>query len=110
VISSQIETHKYNHSARITVTVANIGKVAGAEVAQLYLQFPESAGEPQWQLKGFEKTELLAPGASVKVRFDLVARDFSIWDVQKHGWSIAPGTFVAAVGASSRDHRLAATL
>ena len=36
----------------------------------------------------------------------LTPRDFSIWSVEKHAWTVVSGTFGVAVGSSSRDHRL----
>jgi beta-glucosidase len=58
----------------VSFTLENSGKVAGAEVVQLYLGFPASAGEPPRQLKGFEKV-VLAAGATQKVTIPLTKRD-----------------------------------
>ena len=69
------------------------------------LSFPAAAGEPPQQLKGFTKVHLQA-GASTVVSLALTPRDFSIWSVEKHGWTVVSGTFGVAVGCSSRDHRL----
>jgi beta-glucosidase len=93
-----------------SLTVTNNGTVAGQEVVQLYLGFPSSAGEPPQQLKGFNKTALLAPGASVRVTLTLTHRDFSVWDATAHAWSVAKGVHHVGVGASSRDIRLEATV
>ena len=38
-------------SKQVTVTVTNTGSVQGSEVAQLYLGFPASAGEPPLQVR-----------------------------------------------------------
>jgi hypothetical protein len=46
----------------VSFTLTNTGSVAGAEVAQLYLGFPASAGEPPQQLKGFQKVCALCEG------------------------------------------------
>ena len=51
----------------VSLTVKNNGTVPGAEVAQLYLGYPPSAGEPPKVLRGFSKVEL-QPGASKTVR------------------------------------------
>mmetsp|Transcript_103210 Transcript_103210/g.296199 ORF Transcript_103210/g.296199 Transcript_103210/m.296199 type:complete len:943 (-) Transcript_103210:332-3160(-) len=59
--------------------IQNLGLVAGAEVAQLYLQFPASAGEPERVLRGFKKTLVLPPGGNEIVSFYLSSRDVSIW-------------------------------
>jgi len=90
----------------VTFAVKNSGKVAGAEVAQLYLGFPAAAGEPLRQLKGFHKTKILAPGESENVQLTLRRRDVSIWDVNQHAWRVVDGHFNVSVGSSSRDFRL----
>ena len=59
-------------SVTISVTIKNTGPVHGAEVAQLYLGFPPSAGEPPQVLRGFQKLNL-APGAEATATFNLGA-------------------------------------
>ncbi|KAI4868740.1 glycoside hydrolase family 3 protein [Hypoxylon rubiginosum] len=86
----------------VNATVSNVGAVAGAEVAQLYLGIPNS---PPKQLRGFEKIPLNA-GESAEVSFELTRRDFSVWDVVTQGWVIQEGDYAIYVGASSRDIRL----
>jgi len=60
-----------------SVTVTNNGKVAGDEVVELYLQFPDVAGAPLRALRGFQRVHLEA-GASEKVEFHLGSRDLSM--------------------------------
>ena len=60
-----------------SVTVTNSGKVAGDEVVQLYLSFPDVAGAPIRALRGFQRVHL-EPGASQKVDFQLKDRDLSM--------------------------------
>ena len=86
----------------VSVVVANTGAVIGAAVAQLYLVFPDSAGEPPLQLKGFSK-QTIAAGQTANVTFALDARSRSIWDVNTHSWAEVKGTFGVVVGLSSRD-------
>ncbi|KAJ7647678.1 putative beta-glucosidase [Roridomyces roridus] len=87
-----------------TITVKNTGSVSGAEVAQLYVSFPESEGEPPSSLRGFDKLAL-APGESGVATFELTRKDLSVWDVQSQRWEIPQGTFKLSAGASSRDFR-----
>ncbi|MGH9607086.1 MAG: glycoside hydrolase family 3 C-terminal domain-containing protein [Terracidiphilus sp.] len=98
-------------NATVSFTVANTGKVAGAEVAQLYLGFPPIAegNEPPIQLKGFQKV-MLDPGQSKTVELKLDAHSFSYWSTQSHAWQVAPGTFKVMVGDSSANTPLKATL
>ena len=60
-----------------SVTVANTGKMAGDEVVELYLQFPEVSGAPRRALRGFQRV-YLDPGASRRVEFQLNPRDLSM--------------------------------
>ncbi|CAE7379029.1 bglB, partial [Symbiodinium pilosum] len=89
----------------VAFVVKNTGGRPGAEVAQLYLEFPASAGEP-FQLKGFAKTKLLDAGEDCSLALNLRPRDLSIWDTDKHSWRQIGGVFGVSVGSSSRDIRL----
>ncbi|KAB2578820.1 putative beta-glucosidase d protein [Lasiodiplodia theobromae] len=82
--------------------VTNSGDRDGAEVVQLYVGFPDAAGQPLRQLRGFEKVHL-AKGETAKVTFELRRRDLSYWDVEAQNWAVASGTYTFWVGASSRD-------
>jgi beta-glucosidase len=78
------------------VTVTNTGKLAGDEVAQLYLLFPNEPGAPLRALRAFQRVHLEA-GASQKVRFELKARDLSM--VTAAGDPvIAEGEYTISVG------------
>lgn len=89
----------------ISVEITNTGKVAGAEIPQLYLEFPEEADEPPQVLRGFE-TVMLQPGAKEVVTFPLGEHDTSIWSTEEAGWKPIKGAYTVKVGASSRDIRL----
>lgn len=92
----------------VQFNVKNTGEREGAEVAQLYLEFPEVAGEPPRQLKGFSKV-VIAAGESKTVKIPLTPRETSIWDVKTHDWRVVHGVYTAYVGSSSRDIRLKGT-
>jgi beta-glucosidase len=89
----------------VTAKVTNTGKVAGSDVAQLYLGDPAVAGEPPRQLRGFQKVTL-APGKSATVTFTLDSRDLSFWSTAKNAWVEPAGTFQVYVGDSSGLARL----
>jgi beta-glucosidase len=85
---------------KVTARVTNTGRVAGSEVAQLYLDDPADAGEPPRQLKGFQRVAL-GPGQSGVVSFTLDAHDLSYWNDAANGWVVPPGGFRIYVGDSS---------
>lgn len=96
-----------SNSANVTVSVVitNSGKVAGAEIPQLYIGFPTSAGEPPKVLRGFNKV-MIQPAAHATVTFQVnIAKELSIWSTAQNQWTVVGGTFTAYVGASSRDIR-----
>ncbi|HET9108625.1 MAG TPA: glycoside hydrolase family 3 C-terminal domain-containing protein, partial [Steroidobacteraceae bacterium] len=83
-------------SLNASVKVTNTGKMAGDEVVQLYLKFPDVPGAPIRALRGFQRIHL-APGQSRLVRFHLKRRDLSM--VTETGDIIvAQGTYTVSVG------------
>ncbi len=88
-------------TVHVEFDVTNIGGVAGAEVAQVYVSDPSATHDrPERELKGFQKVRL-APDETKRVRLELDARSFSYWDDSAHHWRIDAGRFVVRVGDSS---------
>ncbi len=86
----------------MSFTLANTGRRSGAEVAQVYVGQPASAGEPPRQLKGYQKVSL-EPGQSRTVTIALDPLAFAHWDTGRHRWAVSAGTYRVDVGGSSRD-------
>ncbi|MGC4010477.1 MAG: glycoside hydrolase family 3 C-terminal domain-containing protein [Pseudomonas sp.] len=84
------------------VTVHNTGERAGTQTVQLYLTWPESAGEPPRQLVGFAQATLAA-GASTVLEIPVAASAGQIWDVDSKGWKVVTGRYRLEVGTSSTD-------
>ncbi len=93
----------------VRATVRNSGSRDGAEVAQLYIGMPKGSGEPPRQLKGFARVALKA-GEAQSIEFTLTDRDLSFWDIGAKDWRRPAGRFSIAVGPSSRDLPLKASL
>ncbi|KAI8937789.1 hypothetical protein NX059_005487 [Plenodomus lindquistii] len=89
----------------ISVTVTNTGNRAGKAVAQLYVQFPteQTIDTPIIQLRDFEKTSTLAPGATQTLQLRVTRKDLSIWDVVSQNWIIpvVDGDYGVWIGDSS---------
>ena len=88
----------------VTVAVTNTGKVAGKEVAQLYLSAPEAKmDKPAIELKAFAKTHLLQPGESQILSFEILPKDLASYDTQNEDWVAESGSYIVSIGASSKD-------
>jgi beta-glucosidase len=92
--------------ANVTLTVANVGAAAGAEVVQLYLAHPPALGEPPKVLVAFAKVAVPAGGAA-GVAFSLTAADVAVFDVVSDGFVAVPGRYGVLAAASAADVRLA---
>jgi beta-glucosidase len=101
----RLHVHPWRHGdLAVRVRVRNTGGRAGAEVVQLYVGFPASAGEPPRVLKAFQKVQL-APGQKANVTLTLGPRDLSVWSDTRNGWYTPGGRYTVMVGSSSRDIR-----
>ena len=90
---------------KVSFTLTNSGKVAGEEVAQLYIQdLFASVVRPVKELKDFQKVKL-NPGESKVITFELTPAKLSFYD-EKLGWITEPGDFKVMVGGSSNDIKL----
>ncbi len=86
--------------------IENTGKVAGAEVAQLYVHEKNpSLMRPEKELKGFKKV-FLKPGEKQTVSIPLNQSAFSYFDDTKKSWVAQADDFEILIGSSSRDIRL----
>jgi beta-glucosidase len=91
---------------KVSFTVTNTGKRAGAEIAELYVgEKNPTVPRPIKELKGFKKV-FLQPGDSSRVTLELDQRSFAFFDTTKHLWVAEPGIYSILVGASSRDIQL----
>jgi beta-glucosidase len=101
---------KGDSSVRVTLSVKNTGKSAGAEVVQLYVRDLEvSVHRPDKELKAFVKVELL-PGQTRQVELLLNRDAFKYFSTMQKEWVVEPGEFELLLGSSSRDIRLNETI
>lgn len=104
----------------VTFTVTNTGSFIGLESAQVYLgeiEVPDGVQMAKYQLAGFVKVHDLLPGRSETVTVHIDQRSLSYWDSAldtlyeradgtSDKWTLAEGTRMVYVGASSDDFRL----
>ena len=94
---------------RVSFTVTNTGKRAGAEIAEVYASLPAAALEPPKRLIGWSKVKL-NPGESKEVTVEVDPKYLSIFNVEQNGWQLLPGEYTFRVGGSSQDLPLKETV
>lgn len=107
-----VKAEKADGAYRFEVKVTNTGSVAGKEVVQLYMQAPYTEYDKQngiekaaVQLVGFDKTGLLAPGASETCTITVSEQELKTYDVTANGgegtYILEEGTYYFAVGVNA---------
>ncbi|MEJ2146038.1 MAG: glycoside hydrolase family 3 C-terminal domain-containing protein [Acidobacteriota bacterium] len=94
-------------SLQVSFTVRNTGRRAGKEIAQVYLSFPEAAGEPPKRLIGWQKVAL-NPGERKTVSLTVDPLYLSIFNATSDRWEITPGEYEVKAGPSSATLPLSA--
>lgn len=96
-------------SDHVTFTITNTGTRAGAEVAQVYVSFPNSSvshiQKLNRRLVGFERVELEA-GQSKEVTIPINEEQLAYYDDDTDKIKIEGGTVNVYISASSADDRL----
>lgn len=95
---------------QVSFDLQNTGTVAGAEVVQVYLGFPDGTSEPPKRLVGWKKV-LLQAGVQQTVTIPVDANDsshpLSIWSPTSNAWITPVGDYAVYVGNSSASSDLA---
>ncbi len=89
---------------RASFTVKNVGKVAGKEVAQIYVSPVNARWEAPKRLGGFQKVNV-APGASVKSSVTVEPRLLAVFDSASKTWKVAKGDYKVILAADAMDDK-----
>nr|WP_294925347.1 beta-glucosidase BglX [uncultured Flavobacterium sp.] len=96
---------KNTETIKVSFQLSNVGKVAGEEVVQLYLQDKfGSVVRPVLELKDFQKVNLNT-GESKTIEFTIDKEKLSFYNNTLE-WVAEPGDFEVMIGTSSADIKL----
>ncbi len=104
------ETYGKEDSIKVSFSLTNTGKMAGAETAELYVSDPDcTVMRPAKELKGFKKV-FLAPGGSQTVTVIVPVSSLAYYSENDKDWIVEPGRFELLVNSSSADNRLSGSI
>ncbi len=106
---SNFKTVERDDHYEVSVTVKNVGSVAGKEVVQVYLSKPYTDYDIEMQIEksavelvGYDKTALLAPGAEETVTIKVNKEDFKTYDTFGEAtYIIEAGSYYLTVATDS---------
>ena len=105
-------TNSYGEACyNVTVTVTNVGSVAGKETVQIYLSSPYTQYDIEnkiekaaVQLIGFGKTQILEAGASETITVEVDERDMAAYDAYGAGtYILDAGTYYLTAATDSHN-------
>jgi len=90
-----------NAPIKVTFTVTNTGKRAGATVPQIYIGKPSQQGipVPPKELAGFRKI-YLCPGETKTVTITVEPRQLAYWNTQADRFVVMPGLYRIYLGSN----------
>jgi beta-glucosidase len=93
-----------NDQVKVSITVTNTGKVAGREVAELYLSAPtKTYDKPNVELKSFAKTKILQPGDSQELSFVLTPADLTYFNTNASSFIADAGEYTIHFGNAEQS-------
>ena len=102
-ISADKKSYGKEDVIKLSFTLKNTGKVAGAEAVQIYAsQTKASVVRPAKELKAFSKVYLNA-GETKTVELEVNVKDLAFFNDKTHNWTVEAGEFVLCNAASAGD-------
>lgn len=106
---SNLEARVQDGVLQASFTVANTGKVAGKEVAQVYVAPVSARWEAPKRLVGFSKVEL-NPGANVKSSITVDPRLLAVYESTSKTWRLAAGDYRVILAADAMDDKASSVM
>lgn len=88
----------------VKLNVKNTGKIAGKEVVEVYVAAPgKDMDKPTHELKGFAKTNKLAPGETQTVEITIPYENLASFNEKDSRWQVESGEYKVMVADNAAD-------
>jgi beta-glucosidase len=93
---------------RCSIRLSNTGNMAGDEVPQVYIVYPDGKQLPLRELHQFKRVHL-EKGRETTVEFAIPVAELQKWDAQQNREKVYSGQYGLYIGAHSADKQLSAS-
>jgi beta-glucosidase len=97
---------KAGQTLRFSLNVKNIGAMAGDEVVQAYVVYPDGNRMPLKELKAYKRVTV-AKGGSQQVSLEVPIKELEKWDLTLNKFTLYPGIYELQIGPDSSSPKLA---
>ena len=105
LITAVAKNYKAADTISAKISVTNIGKLAGDEVVQGYIEFPNYERMPIKELKFFKRVSLQA-GQLKSVEAKIAVSELNKWDLSESKWKLYPGKYKLVFGGNSSENKI----
>lgn len=98
-----------NDSISFSISIKNTGNYNGAEVAQVYISYPQMPRMPLKELKDFKRLYLKINEEAI-ANFKIALSDLQKWNEEKNAWQLYKGNYTINIGSNSADAALTASV
>lgn len=102
-----LKTYSQNDTIQFSVQVSNKGKLAGDEIVQAYIQYPNGDKLPLKELRQFNRLNI-EQGTNQLVNMDIPVNSLLKWSDEMAGMRLYSGEYKLKIGSHSSDQKLCA--
>ncbi|MFG4003343.1 beta-glucosidase family protein [Flavobacterium aquidurense] len=100
----KVNSKEVKDKLTVSVEITNTGNKSGKEAVQVYVTAPDGKlKKPLKELKAFDKTKLLSPGAKQTLSFTINVSDLASFDTDESSWITDAGLYTISIASSSKD-------
>jgi beta-glucosidase len=101
-------SYKSDETIQVKVAVGNTGALAGDDVVQAYIIYPNGQRMPLKELKAYERVSVAKRAKSIAT-LTIPIKELQKWDLDKNTFQLYAGTYELQIGSDSASPKLKAT-
>lgn len=108
-LKQPLQKYAVKDTINFSINVGNVGTVKGAEVVQVYVQYPNTANMPIKELKFFNKISINTKDKKT-LNIAIPVSELKKWNNNTNQYEVNKGIYRLQIGSHSLDKKLESTL